>query len=155
LPAVVHEVTVPAPVERTFTAYTQEQHRWIAEDHWLGESRPAAVVLEPRPGGRWYERAADGTESDWGTVLEWDPPGRIVLRWMVGVVDGGWGFDPDPEHASRVELTFTPTDDGRTVVRLEHTGFEAHGAGARIIHGGVGGTDGWPADLAGLVAHAA
>lgn len=154
LPAVVHEVTVPAPVERTFEAYTQEQDQWVAEGHWLGDSRPSAVVFEPQVGGRWYERASDGTERDWGRVLVWEPPGRMVLSWMIGVSGDRWDFDPDPEHGSRVELTFTPTDDGRTVVRVEHTGFEAHGDGAQAIHGGVGGADGWPADLAELAAYA-
>ena len=153
LPGVVHEITVPAPVDRAFEAYTREQHAWVAEGHWLGEGRPAAVVFEPRPGGRWFERAADGTESEWGRVLEWDPPGRLVLSWMIGVIDDRWGFDPDPDHGSRVELTFTPTDDGRTVVRIEHTGFQAHGGGAQAIHDGVGGSDGWPADLAELAAY--
>jgi uncharacterized protein YndB with AHSA1/START domain len=87
-------------------------------------------------------------------VLVWEPPGRMVLSWMIGVDGEMWAFDPDPEHGSRVELTFTPTEDGRTVVRVVHTGFEAHGAGAQAIHGGVGASDGWPADLAELAAYA-
>jgi hypothetical protein len=64
---------------------------------------------------------------------------------MVGVQDGRWVYDSNPEHASRVDLTFEAIGAGQTLVRVVHTGFEAHGAGAASIRDGV--TPGWQEDL--------
>ncbi|WP_419705410.1 SRPBCC family protein [Promicromonospora sp. NFX87] len=146
---VVAEVTVPAGQARAFELFTVEHAAWLAEGHWLGGERPAAIVFEPTPGGRWYERQPDGTECDWGRVLEWSAPGRLVLAWML---DGDWRFDPDVERASRVEVTFTEVGPDQTVLRLVHTGFEARGAGGGSVHRGVGSADGWQAYLDALVA---
>lgn len=75
LPAVTRDVTVKAPLEHTFEAYTGAMGRWWPPEYHVGGSAPADVVIEPRVGGRWYERGVDGTECDWGRVLAWEPPG--------------------------------------------------------------------------------
>ena len=126
--------------------YVHGYSGWALTEHHLRDTEPEAIVLEPVAGGRWYERHADGTECDWGSVLEVDAPHRIVLAWHVGVVGERWGYDP--EHGSRVTVTFTAVGDRQTVVRLEHRDFEAHGAGAEAIRSGVADADGWAADLA-------
>ena len=63
-------VVVNVSVERAFAVFTGEQSRWWPLDtHHIGEADAEAAVLEPRSGGRWFERAADGTECEWGRVL--------------------------------------------------------------------------------------
>ena len=42
------------------------------------------VTLEPRLGGRIYERTSDGTEIDWGEITDWDPPRRLAYLWHIG-----------------------------------------------------------------------
>jgi hypothetical protein len=53
-------------------------------------------VLEPFVGGRWYERAHDGSETLWGLVLAFEPR-RILLSWQMG---SDWNYLPNPALAS-------------------------------------------------------
>lgn len=43
-------------------------------DYHLGEAEYAEAVIEPREGGRWFERSTDGSECDWGRLLVWIRP---------------------------------------------------------------------------------
>jgi uncharacterized protein YndB with AHSA1/START domain len=131
-------VTVSAPVERAFGIYTADYGRWYPKEHFIGAGPAETVVIEPYPGGRWYEKQPDGSEPEWGRVLVWQPPHRLVLSWTVG---GDWKHDPDPAHASEVEVRFSPVGPDRTLVELEHRGIERHGGGAASIHGGVSDDD--------------
>ena len=56
---------------------------WPKDSHHISDSPVAEAVLEPREGGRWYARAGDGSECDWGYVRALDPPERIVLAWQL------------------------------------------------------------------------
>jgi len=144
LTSVRREVTVAAPVDRAFAVFTAGFATWWPEGHHLGDAALETVVIEGRVGGRWYERCVDGTECDWGAVLVWAPPERVVLSWHL---DGEWEIDPDPEHASEVEVTFTETD-GTTTVVLEHRHFDRHGPTAAAVRRGVSAEGGWGGLLA-------
>ena len=75
------DVTVPASVERAFQIFTTHFDSWWPRAHHIGSAELRLAVLEPRVGGRWYEIGIDGRECDWGRVLSWDEPHRIVLAW--------------------------------------------------------------------------
>jgi hypothetical protein len=55
----------------------------VARSHKIGGAELAEAVLEGREGGRCHERDVDGTECDWGKVLVWEPPTRLVLAWQI------------------------------------------------------------------------
>ncbi len=139
LEAVRREITVQAPPERAFAVFTERFDSWWPRSHKIGAADMAEAILEPRAGGRWYERDADGSECDWGEVLAYDPPRRLVLSWHL---NGEWAYDPDPAHASEIEVTFTGAGDG-TRVELVHRHFERHGATAEALREAVGGEGGW------------
>ena len=61
---------------------------WCALAYSIGGSPQKTVVLEPRIAGRWYEVGEDGRECDWGEVLAWEPPGRLLLAWRIGGGNG-------------------------------------------------------------------
>lgn len=144
IPAVHGTVTVGVPVERAFRFFTDSFHTWWPPEHHIGGADPARVVLEPGTGGRWYERGVDGSECDWGRVLVWEPPHRLVVTWQIS---GEWKYDPDPGHASEIEIRFTADGPDRTVVALEHRLLDRL-VGGRAVRDAVGGTGGWSALLA-------
>jgi len=141
-----HAVTVPLPAEQAFTLFTKGYNSWWPGHH-IGTAEMAEAVLEPRTGGRYYERGVDGSECEWGRVLSCDPPNRIVVAWQITAQGDAWVYDPDLTHASEFEVTFREQPDGRTRVELEHRNIERHGAGANGIRQGVAGPGGWPGIL--------
>jgi uncharacterized protein YndB with AHSA1/START domain len=91
----------------------------------------------------------DGSECDWGQVLVWEPPHRIVHTWQL---QGDWRYDADLAHASEVEIRFVAEGPNTTRVEVTHSHFERHGDGADRVHDGVNGPDGYDYCLAGYVA---
>ena len=87
---------------------------WWPHQYHIGQSDVAEVILESHEGGRWYERGVDGTECDWGRVLSWEPPSRVLFTWQI---NGHWQFDPDPTHASEIEVLFVEDGPGQTTGR--------------------------------------
>jgi uncharacterized protein YndB with AHSA1/START domain len=116
-------VTVQGPPERAFALFTEGISTWWPlQTHTVGAEPATAAVIEPRAGGRWFERAADGSETDWGHVLAWEPPHRVVLSWEINAE-----WRPDPATASEVEVSFHAEDGDRTRVELEHRRLEVFG----------------------------
>jgi len=138
------EVGVEAPIERTFQVFTERVESWWPRAYRLGESAWVDVVIEPHEGGRWYERGQDGNDCDWGRVLVWDPPLRLVLSWQIGVT---FAAQSDPGLASRVDVRFESDGPSRTNVTLVHSDFEKHGEGWESMRGGVAHEGGWPGIL--------
>jgi uncharacterized protein YndB with AHSA1/START domain len=130
------EITVEAPVERAFEVFTERFDTWWPRSHHIGEPEMREAILERRTGGRWYELGVDGSECEWGEVLAYDPPRRIVLTWHIG---SDWKYHPD--QASEIEVNFTPRGE-HTHVTLEHRHLERHGEGAAQLRDVIATSDG-------------
>jgi uncharacterized protein YndB with AHSA1/START domain len=138
--AVRHTLTVEAPPERAFAVFTEGLASWWPlTTHTIGAQPAVTAVVEPRAGGRWYERAADGSECDWGRVLAWEPPHRLVLSWEIAA-----DWQHDPGLATEVEVRFHAQEDDRTRVELEHRGLEAYGERAGEMRDTFDSPGGWP-----------
>jgi uncharacterized protein YndB with AHSA1/START domain len=135
------ELTVEAPIEKAYDVFTTGMDSWWPRDHHLGSGTLAEVVVEPRAGGRLYSRETDGTECPWGEVLVWDRPTHFAFSWGISLQ---WQYEPDPAKTSRVDVTFTALDDGRTAVTLLHSGLVNHGDGWESMRDAVGSPSGWP-----------
>ncbi|MGH3766415.1 MAG: SRPBCC family protein [Pseudonocardiaceae bacterium] len=151
IPPITGTVTIAVPIERAFEVFTGSINSWWPHQYHIGQAEVAKVVLEPREGGRWYERGVDGTECDWGRVLVWEPPHRLVFTWQIS---GGWQFDPDPEHASEIEAQFTADGPDQTIVTVEHRHFDRLDGG-QAIHDAINGGGGWALLLDGFATTAA
>ncbi|MBV9749440.1 MAG: SRPBCC family protein [Acetobacteraceae bacterium] len=136
---IARTIEVRTPPAESFELFTGRMGEWWKGGTPAGDK--AAIVVEPRVGGRWFERNAAGVETQWGTVLAWEPPARLLLGWQL---DSSFRYDPD--LLTEVELTFAALPDGGTRVRLEHRDLERFGADAERMAQAVG--NGWPARLA-------
>ena len=142
-------VTVDAPIARAFDVFTAGFGRWWPASHSIGKSRIRNAVIEPRVGGRWYEIGEDGSECEWGEVLAWQPPNRVLLAWRIGI---DWRFDPG--LLTEVDVRFTALGDDATRVELEHRLLENMGEAAGTAREIFESDRGWTGLLASFRAEA-
>jgi uncharacterized protein YndB with AHSA1/START domain len=134
-------LVVNASPERAFEVFTAGIDRWWPKTHHLGSAPLRAMVLEPRLGGRFISRHEDGSEVEFGRVLAWEPPQRLVVSWMI---NASWKVDASV--ASEFEVNFRAAAPGTTSVALEHRNFEVLGEQDGLkLRGDV--SNGWPAVL--------
>jgi uncharacterized protein YndB with AHSA1/START domain len=142
-------IAVQAPVENAFPVFTDGIATWWPlHVHSVGADRgtgaPDSAVFEGRVGGRVFERWSDGTEIDWGEVLVWEPPRRIVYRWHPAT--------RTPRSRPRSRFASVPTAAGRESKSSTAAGSARRARGAhagqlrlrlghrsRAVHGSVGG----------------
>ena len=96
--------------------------------------------MEGRPNGRCYTEHEDGTECDFGRVLEWEPPHRLVFAWQM---THAFGYEPDARKASEVHVRFRPDGRARTRVDVEHRFFDRHDGGPEPMRTNVDAPNGW------------
>jgi uncharacterized protein YndB with AHSA1/START domain len=137
-------VVVDAPLERAFSVFTDGIDTWWPREHTIGEAELKEMVLEPKVGGRAYGIGVDGSESDWGRVLEFERPHRVLVSWDINLQ---WTYESDPAKASEFEVRFIPQGPQRTRVELEHRRLERHGEGWEAMRDAVGSPNGWQGGL--------
>jgi len=91
---------------------------------WIGDY----AVLDARPGGE-FTLDIEGIPVR-GRYLEVDAPQRVVVSW------GHAGSETIPPNSTHVQFTLAPTDNGGTVVEVEHRHLPAEHLPAHQI--------GWP-----------
>jgi uncharacterized protein YndB with AHSA1/START domain len=144
------QIDVEASAEKAFRVFTARFDAWWPREHHIGKADLKAAIIEPRTGGRWYEVGVDGTECDWGRVLVWDPPHRLVMAWQL---NAAWNYDPGFE--TELELRFTAITPHRTRVALEHRDMERFGDAAAATREALDGAGGWITHLTRFAATAA
>ncbi len=133
-------LTVEAPQERAFAVFSELMGSWWPlEGKSIGSAKAQTAILEPRAGGRWFERGVDGSECDWGRVVAYEPPSRLVLNWQISA---DWRYDPAIN--TEVEVRFVAEGEARTRVELEHRGLvQAYGDHAEQVYAIFDSSDGW------------
>lgn len=130
---------VRAPRQRAFDVFLGAMGRWWPEEHSILKAPRKDVVIEPHANGRWYEIAEDGSEVQWGRVLVWDAPNRVVLAWQLT-----FEFVYDPDFETEVEVSFHAEGE-ETRVEFEHRHLDRYGAEglARLAEMEMSMDDGW------------
>jgi len=137
-------VTVDGTPAEAFDVFTAGIDRWWPKSHHIGAAQVVESVIEPRVGGRWYSKHADGSEAVIGHVSVWEPGARFVVSWEI---NGDWKPDARIAFASEVDVRFSAAGAGQTRVDLEHRNFERMGQepGEKMR---TGVDNGWPGILA-------
>jgi uncharacterized protein YndB with AHSA1/START domain len=139
---------VNAPPATAFDVFTAGIDLWWPKGHHIGASPMKAAIIEPFVGGRWYHICEDGSQTDNGRVLHWQPPERLVLTWQI---NGNWQYDPD--LVTEVEVQFIADGAGATRVEFEHRHLERLGDTADAFRAQV--DPGWGGLLDGFAKAAA
>ncbi|MFN7144341.1 MAG: SRPBCC family protein [Myxococcota bacterium] len=135
-------IHVAAAPDTAFRVFTEMRRWWPLATHTIGGVPAKDAVVEPFVGGRWYERGEDGSTCDWGRVVAWEPPTRLVLTWEI---TADWRHDA--ALLTEVEVRFSPEGTG-TRVDLEHRKLDAYGPLAETMRGVFDSEGGWTGLLA-------
>jgi hypothetical protein len=115
----------------TFDAFMSRVSDWWPLDThsvspYLGEPAPDTVVIERYEGGKIFEISANGEHRIWGTILDYQEGRSVTFSWYPGLSEN---------DATKVSVEFEIADDGKTIVTLVHSGWEARGDKAEEIRG--------------------
>jgi uncharacterized protein YndB with AHSA1/START domain len=136
------QIVVEVPQERAFHVFTARFDTWWPRAHHIGKAELKEARIEPRVGGRWYEVGTEGSECDWGKVLAWEPPSRILLAWQI---NGEWKYDAS--FMTELEVKFVPLGPQRTRVELEHRNLERFGDKMEAVRASFESKQGWEGGL--------
>jgi uncharacterized protein YndB with AHSA1/START domain len=144
-------VRVKAPPAVAWRVFTEQMGAWWPlATHKIGAAKAVDAVIEPRVGGRWYEHGDYGSTCDWGTVLAWEPPSRLMLTWDISA---DWRYEPNLK--TEIEVRFIAEGRNSTRVELEHRRLDRFGARRDEMRGTFDSEMGWNGLLEAFAARAA
>jgi uncharacterized protein YndB with AHSA1/START domain len=118
VPPLRREVLVDAGSDVAFEVFTRRIGAWWPLAHHSVYGVDAEVsFVDPGVGARIVESKDGEDDTVWGTVTHWVPGELVAFSWHPGM---------PAEAASRVSVSFEERD-GKTLVTLEHTGWESFG----------------------------
>lgn len=127
LTSIKKELTVQASQQTAFEVFTQKMDLWWPRTHHIGSADMTEMVVEPRAGGRWYSRHADGSEATIGYVLTYQPHHLFVLAWQIN-----GDFKCDPDLVTEVVAEFIVEGPKTTRVKFEHKDLHKLGSGKSV-----------------------
>ena len=136
VPPLRREILLDADRALAFAVFTQRIGAWWPLGEFSVHGVGATVAFDRlEVGGRIVESLAGAEDSVWGTVTRWEPGEVLGFTWHPG---------HGAERASLVTVSFED-QDGKTLVRLEHSGWEVFGEQAEAARGEY--DHGWPVVL--------
>lgn len=147
--AVTKTITVEASQDKAFRVFTAGFDSWWPRSHHTGDGDLLEAVIEPSEGGRWYGKSTVG-EEEWGRVLVWDPPNRVMLDWQLNAE-----FKYDPAMHTTVEARFIAEGPNRTRLEFAHRDLDRYGEQADQMRSVFDSEGGWTGLLSSYASAAA
>lgn len=117
--SIKHELLVEASQSTAFKVFTEKMGLWWPSTHHIGKASLTDSILEPHVNGRWYTKHEDGSETNVGYVLHWQPYEHVELNWQVNA-----NYQFDPELTTEIVVRFIPESLKVTRVYFEHRHLE-------------------------------
>jgi uncharacterized protein YndB with AHSA1/START domain len=132
---------VPTDAATAFSVFTRRFETWWPREYTWSQAALETIGITPHVDGMCFEIGPHGFRCDWGRVLTWNAPHRLVFAWQIGPHREPV---PDPARASTVSVSFDERTPGTTEVTLIHDGFDRHGADAPMYRDALASQEGWP-----------
>lgn len=139
--AIRYRINLPIPAGRAFDVFTKEFDSWWPAEYTWSQDVLETIAIEPMEQGRCFERGPNNFECDWGRVLAWEPPRRLIFSWQISPDRVPV---PDPAKASEVDVRFESEGRSETCVKFEHRHIDRHGEGAADYRSMLASPQGWP-----------
>lgn len=133
-------VVVSLDPASAFEKFRHDVARWWPREYTYSGEAMEDFFLEGRKGGVMWERGPEGFRIDIARVMRWMPPEKMILRWHIAP---NHSPEPDPAHASEVEIRFESNGSGGTRIELEHRNFSNHGTGSDEYSSRMASDTGW------------
>ena len=137
-PIIVHETISLNPAE-AFSAFVDGFGKWYPAEYTWSQNGLDTIAIEPREGGRCFERGPNGFELDWGRVTAFQPPKIVTFTWQISVKRVPI---PNAAKAGQVTVRFD-TEDNATKLTLTHHGFEHYAEQPRQYREALAAPHGW------------
>lgn len=118
--------------DKLWAALTQPE---FTKQYWFGVTMESGWTA----GSKWKMKYDDGRVMDAGSIIESDPPRRLVIKWR-----NEWKPEFQAEGYSRCTMEIEPTD-GAVKLSIVH---EMDVANSAFINEGV--SNGWPKIISNL-----
>lgn len=139
--SIQESVIVSLSRHHAFFLFVEDVSHWWPRRFSWSQDKLVRMIIEPRVAGRCTEIGPLGFRCDWGRVLEYAPPSRLVFSWQIGP---GAIPEPDPDRSSTVYVHFTAIGSVNTYVKVRHDGFDRHGRRGEDCRRVMLSEHGWP-----------
>jgi uncharacterized protein YndB with AHSA1/START domain len=136
-PSFVYVNFIATTPEKVWNAFMDTE---VMKQYWVGGECARVNVSDWKPGSRWDHQRVDGSGiiDITGTVVECDPPRRLVYTWARP------SEAADESRHSRVAIDIEPAGDGLVKLTVAHHDLEHD---PKMLEGISGG---WPRVLSNL-----
>lgn len=139
--AIHKTLMLPVSAERAFDVFAKELGAWWPPEYTWSQDVLVAIAIEPGQDGHCYELGPHNFRCDWGRVLIWEPPHRLVFTWQISPKREP---EPNPARASEIEVRFESDGPLTTRLEFEHRGFGRHGEDGAEYRAMLDSPPGWP-----------
>ena len=124
-----------------FDSFVNKFNKWWPEEYTWSGNVLEIINIEPKVNGKCYEIGPNHFRYDWGRVLKFEHPNKIVFTWQISPSRVP---EPNPDKVSEIKIEFITINKSFTRTEFEHKCFSKHGDGWENYLETLKSEQGWP-----------